>query len=119
VVLGILIVGIVIFVRDLIFMTATEVAITNRRLIRKGGWISRQTWELELNSVEAINLQQSFWQRILGCGRVQIHGTGDDVWLSPLISAPVQFRRELESALAGSRLSTVAQETGNGRPACL
>jgi hypothetical protein len=108
VLLGILIVGIVIFVRDLIFMTTTEVAITNRRVIRKSGWLSWHTSELELSSVEAVNLYQSIWGRILGCGRIEIHGNGDDVWVSPLISAPVRFRRELEAALS-SPAPTAAQ----------
>jgi uncharacterized membrane protein YdbT with pleckstrin-like domain len=100
IVLGVLIVGIVIFVRDLIFMTTTEVAITNRRLIKKTGWISRQASELELTSVEAVNLDQSVVGRLLDYGRVQIHGTGDDVWASPLIATPLRFRRELEGALS-------------------
>jgi uncharacterized membrane protein YdbT with pleckstrin-like domain len=100
--LGIIFVGIVIFVRDLILMTTTEVAITDRRLIKKTGWLSRRTSELELSSVEAVNLNQSVWARVLGCGKILVHGTGDDVWASPLISGPVHFRRELEAALSHS-----------------
>jgi uncharacterized membrane protein YdbT with pleckstrin-like domain len=100
--LGVLIVGIVIFVRDVILMTTTEVAITNRRLIRKTGWLNWKTSELELTSVEAINLEQSLWGRLFGFGRIQIHGTGDDVWVSPLLVDPLRFRRELESALSPS-----------------
>jgi uncharacterized membrane protein YdbT with pleckstrin-like domain len=100
--LGVVIVGVLIFIRDLIFLTTTEVAITNRRLIRKSGWLAWKTSELELSSVEAVNLEQSFWGRTLGYGRVQIHGTGDDVWVSPLIAEPLRFRRELESALSPS-----------------
>ncbi len=102
VLLGILIIGVVIFIRDLVFMTTTEVAVTDSRLIKKWGWLSLHTSELELRSVEAIKLDQSIWGRILGYGRVEVHGTGDDVWTSPLIAAPVRFRREIESALAAS-----------------
>ena len=98
--LGVVIVGIVIFVRDLIFLTTTEVAITNRRLIRKSGWLNWKTSELELTSIEAVNLEQSFWGRLLGYGRLQVHGTGDDTWLSPAIAAPLEFRKALESALS-------------------
>jgi uncharacterized membrane protein YdbT with pleckstrin-like domain len=99
-VLGIVLVGVVIFVRDLILMTTTEVAITDRRLIKKTGWLNWTTSELELTSVEAVNLEQSLLGRMLGYGRLQIHGTGDDVWVSPLIANPLRFRRELESALS-------------------
>jgi uncharacterized membrane protein YdbT with pleckstrin-like domain len=105
--LGIVIVGVVLFVRDLIFMLTTEVAITNRRLIKKTGWLNWTTSELELTSIEAVNLEQSFWGRLLGYGRLQIHGTGDDVWISPLVADPLRFRRELESALSSSPRSAV------------
>lgn len=98
--LGVVIVGVILFLRDLIFMVTTEVAITNRRLIKKTGWLNWKTSELELTSIEAVNLEQSFWGRLLGFGRLQIHGTGDDVWVSPLIAEPLRFRRELESALS-------------------
>ena len=98
--LGVVIVGVVLFLRDLIFMTTTEVAITNRRLIKKTGWLNWKTSELELTSIEAVNLEQSFWGHLLGYGRLQIHGTGDDVWVSPIIAEPLRFRRELESALS-------------------
>ena len=60
------------------------------------------TSELELSSVEAVGVDQTLWGRLFGYGRVQIHGAGDDVWSSPLIAAPVQFRREVESALSAS-----------------
>ncbi|MEQ1607814.1 MAG: PH domain-containing protein [Hyphomonadaceae bacterium] len=99
---GVLLFGIVIFVRDLVFMLTTEVAVTNSRLIKKWGWPGLHTSELELSSVEAVSVDQTLWGRLFGYGRVQIHGTGDDVWSSPLIAAPVQFRREVESALLAS-----------------
>lgn len=100
-VLGILVVGVVFFIRDWIHMATTDVAITSRRLILKTGLVARHTSELELTSIEAVNLEQTFLGRLLGYGRVQVHGTGDDVWISPLIARPVQFRRDLESAVPG------------------
>jgi len=103
-VLGVVVVGIVIFIHDLIALTTTEIAITDRRLILKRGLLGRSTSELELATVEAVRLNQDVLGRLLGWGRVEVHGTGDDVWLSPLIAQPVHFRRELETALiAASR----------------
>lgn len=106
--LGIIIIGIVLFIRDVALLTTTEVAITNRRLIMKTGVVERHTAELELSSVETVNLDQSFWGRLLDFGRVRVHGTGEDVWVSPLISAPVRFRSELEAALSGVTANTSA-----------
>ena len=101
--LGVVVIGIVMFVRDAMVLMTTEIAITSRRIILKRGWISRHSAELEMTSVEAVNVDQDIWGRIFGFGRVEVHGTGDDVWTSPLIAAPVRFRRELEAALSARR----------------
>ena len=85
---GVVVVGIVIFIHDLIALATTEIAITDRRLILKRGLLGRRTSEPELATVEAVRLNQDMLGRFLGWGRVEVHGTGDDVWLSPLIGRP-------------------------------
>jgi uncharacterized membrane protein YdbT with pleckstrin-like domain len=97
--LGIVIVGLIVFIHDAVFMATTEIAITSRRLILKRGLVGRQTSELELSTVEAVKLDQDLLGRLFGWGRLEVHGTGDDVWVSPLIAAPIVFRKELEAAL--------------------
>lgn len=99
IVLGVLVIGLVLFVGDVVRLTTTEVAITSRRLVLKRGLLARHTSELELDSVEVVNLNQDVWGRLFGWGRLEVHGTGDDVWTSPLIAAPLRFRRELETAI--------------------
>lgn len=103
--LGVIIIGLIWFVRDVIFLATTEIALTNQRLIEKRGLVSRHARELQLASVEVVELDQGVWGRILGFGRVSVHGTGDDVWVTPLIADPLAFRRDLEGALstAGQR----------------
>lgn len=96
--LGIIIVGIVIFIVDLIFLTNTEVALTNRRLIYKTGLLHRETSDLVLDSVETVKINQGFWGRLLAFGRVSVHGTGTEVWVTPLIANPVDFRHAIAAA---------------------
>jgi uncharacterized membrane protein YdbT with pleckstrin-like domain len=100
-VLGVVVIGVIWFVRDVVFMISTEVALTDRRLIRKWGLVSRHASELSLASVEAVEFDQGLWGRLLGFGRLSVHGTGDDVWRTPLIANPVAFRRDLEAVLSG------------------
>lgn len=100
-ILGFIAIGVVIFIADLTRLLNTEAALTNQRLILKTGWLDRHTRELELASVEAVDLDQSFWGRLLGYGRMRVHGAGGQVWTSPLIARPLDFRRETEAALAG------------------
>jgi uncharacterized membrane protein YdbT with pleckstrin-like domain len=93
--LGVIVVGIVIFVRDIIYLTNTEVALTDRRLIQKTGFLEKHVSDLLLGSIEAVKIEQGFWGNLLGFGRVEVHGTGDEVWRTPLIADPVGFRREI------------------------
>ncbi len=98
--LGIILVGIFIFVRSVIVMKTTDFAVTNRRVILKTGWLNRRTQELAVESVEGVSLEQSFIARIFGYGRVVVTGTGDAVIAFPPMAHPVAFRRSIEAARA-------------------
>jgi uncharacterized membrane protein YdbT with pleckstrin-like domain len=54
--LGVIIVGVFIFVRSWIIMATTDFAVTNRRVILKTGWLNRRTQELAVESVEGVIL---------------------------------------------------------------
>lgn len=97
-VLGWILIGIYFFVRDVLFLISTEIAVTSRRLIFKTGLLQRHTSELVLNSIETMRIQQGILGRILGFGRVHVHGTGTEVWGTPLIGDPVGFRRAIGEA---------------------
>lgn len=99
IVLGIVIVGIVIFARQVIFNLTTEVAATDRRLIRKLGFLERRVMDIGLENIESVNIDQDFLGTIFGYGRLSIHGTGDQSFVTPLIADPVKFRREIEAAM--------------------
>ncbi len=99
-VLGVVVIGLVWFIRDMVLLATTEVALTNTRLIRKTGFIVRHARDLQLSSVEAVDLDQGLLGRVLGFGRLRVHGTGRDVWVTPLIDDPLGFRRDLEGALS-------------------
>lgn len=98
--LGVILVGIFIFIRAVVIMKTTDFAVTNRRVILKRGWLNRRTQELAVESVEGVALDQTFWQRIFGYGRVIVTGTGDATIVFPPMAHPVAFRRSIESARA-------------------
>ena len=58
--------------------SSTELAITNRRLIAKYGFISRATFEIMINRVSGANFDQTVMGRILGYGTILVHGAGGD-----------------------------------------
>jgi uncharacterized membrane protein YdbT with pleckstrin-like domain len=98
--LGIILVGVFIFVTAAIKMKTTDFAVTNRRVILKRGWLNRHTQELAVESVEGVSLDQSIIARIFGYGRVVVTGTGDAVIVFPPMAHPVAFRRAIEAARA-------------------
>ena len=70
--------------------------ITNKRIIMKTGLISRKTFEMNLQKIESVNVDQSFWGRLLGFGTVSIVGTGGSRESFADISEPLLFRRKFQ-----------------------
>jgi len=93
-------IGIFIFLSMMITKWTTEIAVTNKRLIYKRGWIARKTDELSPKKIEEINVSQGVVGRILGFGKIRIQGTGGGEIVLPNIDDPLTFRREIENAKA-------------------
>ncbi len=95
---GVLIVttiGVVLLLIEYIKQISTELAVTNRRVIAKFGFISRTTYELFLDKVEGANVDQTILGRLFGFGSVLVKGTGGGI--SPIhnVNAPVDFQKHL------------------------
>jgi uncharacterized membrane protein YdbT with pleckstrin-like domain len=82
---------------------STELAITNKRVIAKFGFIRRNTTELNHNKVESLNVDQGIIGRILDFGTVKIHGTGAGMSPVPKVEDPLSFRRAQNEAVEGAK----------------
>lgn len=71
----------------------TELAITNRRVIAKFGFISRKTVEINIAKVESIQVDQTVMGRMFNFGTVLISGAGDPQAPITGISDPLAFRK--------------------------
>ena len=71
----------------------TELAVTNKKVIGKTGFIQRVSIDLPLDKLESINIDQGVMGRILGFGRVSIRGVGGNNVSIPFIKNPLDFRR--------------------------
>jgi uncharacterized membrane protein YdbT with pleckstrin-like domain len=91
-------VGLIFFVWAWINMRSTEIAITNRRIIAKFGFIRRSTVEINLEKVEALRVEQSFMGRMLNYGTIFISGAGTSVAPMKDIADPLVFRRSFMEA---------------------
>jgi uncharacterized membrane protein YdbT with pleckstrin-like domain len=78
---------------------ATEMAVTNRRVVVKTGLVRRRTIEMLLNKVESIEVQETTWGRILGYGTIVVVGSGGSTEPFPRISHPLRFRSLLQQQI--------------------
>jgi uncharacterized membrane protein YdbT with pleckstrin-like domain len=89
-------------------LRSIEMGVTNRRVVRKTGIVSRQTEELRLASIETIDLRQTAWGRMLGYGDVVLTGRGESSMIFSRLAQPLEAKRAIESAYAANVEATRA-----------
>jgi uncharacterized membrane protein YdbT with pleckstrin-like domain len=70
----------------------TETDVTNLRVVHKTGFITRQTFEMSLDKIESVDVNQSILGRILNYGNVSIFGVGEGNKTIDTIASPLEFR---------------------------
>jgi uncharacterized membrane protein YdbT with pleckstrin-like domain len=70
----------------------TETDVTNLRVVHKTGFITRKTFEMSLDKVESVDVNQSILGRFLNYGDVTIHGVGEGNETISTIASPLMFR---------------------------
>jgi hypothetical protein len=96
--LALVMVGLLVFLRQMIRKWTTEIGVTSHRFVKKTGFMSLHTDEIALPNIEGVRVRQSLWGRIWGYGRLRIEGTGVDAIELPTIADPIGFRRAIETA---------------------
>jgi uncharacterized membrane protein YdbT with pleckstrin-like domain len=91
--------GLIFWIAAAIKYISTELAITNKRVIAKFGFISRKTIEINLAKIESIQVDQGIIGRIFNFGSLVVSGAGNPQAPIPGISEPMQFRRMFSETL--------------------
>ena len=86
--------GLIFWIIALIRYKTTELVITNKKIIAKFGFISRETIELLLPKIESIQVNQSIPGRILNYGSIIASGAGNPQAPVPGIGNPIEFRKK-------------------------
>jgi uncharacterized membrane protein YdbT with pleckstrin-like domain len=89
-----ILVGVVILTSLWIKFRTTELAVTNRRVIAKFGVIRRKAFELNIDRVEAIQIDQGVAGRIFGYGTLRIAGAGNFDPI-PNVRSPMAFKKSV------------------------
>jgi uncharacterized membrane protein YdbT with pleckstrin-like domain len=73
----------------------TEIEVTDRRIVYKEGFIRRKTIEMQMDKVESVDVDQSFFGRILNYGLIAIHGTGEGWQPIENVAEPLELRNHI------------------------
>jgi uncharacterized membrane protein YdbT with pleckstrin-like domain len=80
------------FIRAWFRQWTTELAVTDRRVIYKTGFIKRVTAEMNMGKVETVQVDQPVLGRLLNYGTVHIRGTGTGLEHLHRIADPLALR---------------------------
>ena len=91
-----ILIGIAKAISSTISFSTSEFAVTNQRVIAKVGFIRRNSLEVLLGKIEAIQVNQDILGRILGYGSITVSGTGGTRDPFHNISNPLELRRKIQ-----------------------
>jgi uncharacterized membrane protein YdbT with pleckstrin-like domain len=89
-------IGTFIFAIAAVRRNATEMAVTNKRVIIKVGFMTKRTIELFLSKVESVGVEQSMFGRMMGYGSITVRGTGGTNEPFDHVANPLEFRRQVQ-----------------------
>jgi len=92
---------------------AADFAVTNKRVILKIGAVTSRTAEIFLNKIESVGVEQTVTGRALGYGTIVIRGTGGSLEPFHLVSAPFEFRKQIQQQI-GESFGPIGKSTTSG-----
>ncbi len=98
-----ILIGVIFFVVGLVRRNATEMGLTNKRVIVKTGLANRRTIELLLSRIESVVVEEPALGRMLGFGTVIIRGTGGTPEMFEKIAHPLEFREQVQSQISSGQ----------------
>lgn len=96
---ALLVCGAVVILVGLVRRNATEMAVTNRRVVVKTGLASRKTIEMMLSKVESIEVNETAFGRMLGYGTIVVIGTGGTPEPFQKVAHPLEFRSQVQQQI--------------------
>jgi hypothetical protein len=96
---ALLVCGAIVLLMGMVRRNATEMAVTNRRVVIKTGLAGRKTIEMLLNKVESIEVSETTFGRMLGYGTIVIIGTGGTSEPFHDIAHPLEFRNQVQQQI--------------------
>jgi uncharacterized membrane protein YdbT with pleckstrin-like domain len=90
---------VVVILAGMVQRNATEMAVTNHRVVIKTGLVSRKTIEMMLNKVESIEVSETPVGRMMGYGTILVIGTGGTPEPFHRVAHPLEFRSQVQQQI--------------------
>ena len=94
-----LVVAVICIVARILKRNATEMAVTDKRVVLKVGFVTRSSFELLLQKVESIGVKESVMGRIMDYGTVVVDGTGGSSEPFDMVAHPIEFRKQVQQQI--------------------
>lgn len=91
--------GLLVILMGAVRRNATEMAVTNRRVMIKTGLVNRKTIEMLLNKVESIEVSETAMGRVLGYGTIVVIGTGGTPEPFQKMAHALEFRGQVQQQI--------------------
>lgn len=82
----------------LITFYTTEIGVTNRRVLYKTGFVRRRTFEMVLEKVESLWIDQSVLGRPLRYGTIRVAAASDENIVIVSVAEPFVLKRQIDEA---------------------
>ena len=89
----------------------TEFAITNHRFVQKDGIFDIKMTEIPLFKVETVNFYQTFLERILNTGAIELVGSGGTTHKVEFVQNPHQVRNFIATQMKRQGANTATADT--------
>lgn len=93
-----------------IVYTNDEMVITTHRVVLKTGFFSRDIFEMQIQKVETVLVDQSFMGRFFNYGTIACRGTGGTISKRIEIASPLNFRAAFQNAVKESQTTAIHSE---------
>ena len=93
---GFLIVSIYMLVERIVTYRTSEYTVTNHRVVMKLGIFNRVSFELMLNRLEAITVEQNLFGQMFNYGTVTVIGVGGTRDMFTYVPKPMYFRQQVQ-----------------------
>ena len=97
--IALLVLAFFIWIVGRIVRTRSEFAVTDTRFVQKDGIFNIKMTEIPLARIETVNFYQSFWQRIIGTGCVEMVGSGGTSHQVHCIEHPMKVRKIIVASI--------------------